>query len=327
MHLSIRSTGREDDGLSLCAIVHNEMYFLPAFLAHYRRIGVRRFVILDDASTDGTADFLALQPDCLVLEAPVRFFETVDGRRAVYAWRQEMMDRFCRDRWAIFADADEFLVPPPGETVASVIARLEAEGGDSIGGVMVEPYPASVAELTSEAPFDPEGPWYFDAVPHALRLPGVTKPLWIYRGARARLFAENGIRPGATKRRRLAGRLGIERFLKANNIGKIPLMRWRAGTRWEGAHRIVPGPSSPDMLAILHFKFTSDLGRKIAYALATGGYSDGSRQYRQLGELIGAMRARDRSLLGRSSEPVSAAGLYRAGLGRWRRLGAAGGAR
>ena len=41
---------------TVCAIVHDEMFFLPAFLAHYRRLGADRFVILDDASTDGTAD-------------------------------------------------------------------------------------------------------------------------------------------------------------------------------------------------------------------------------------------------------------------------------
>ena len=30
----------------------------------------------------------------------------------------------------------------------------------------------------------------------------------------------------------------------------------------------------------MHFKFTADLGRKIEYALETGGYNQGSRSYR-----------------------------------------------
>ncbi|TPE52663.1 glycosyltransferase family 2 protein [Amaricoccus solimangrovi] len=317
--LTIRGRSLEDSpGLSLCAIVHDEMFFLPAFLEHYRRLGVARFVILDDASTDGTADFLAEQEDCMVVTSPVRYFEDVGGHRAVHAWRQELMDRFCRDRWAIFADADEFLVPPPGHTLAGVIAGLEAKGSDAIGGIMIDVYPATVGEILADRPFDPDGPWFFDAAPHLLSLPGVTKPVWIYRGARARLFAENGARPNRDAGRMLAAKLGLERFVKANNLGKVPLARWRAGTRWDGSHRIAPAPSTRDMLAILHFKFTADLGRKIGYALETGGYSGGSRQYRQLAELLGEMRERGRGFLGPRSAPVSPEALYRPGLGRWR---------
>ena len=41
---------------TVCAIVHDEMFFLEAFLAHYRRLGADRFIILDDCSTDGTIE-------------------------------------------------------------------------------------------------------------------------------------------------------------------------------------------------------------------------------------------------------------------------------
>ena len=46
----------------------------------------------------------------------------------------------------------------------------------------------------------------------------------------------------------------------------------------------------------MHFKFTADLGRKIEYALATGGYNQGSRSYRLYATLIERMRARDGGL-------------------------------
>ena len=49
---------------------------------------------------------------------------------------------------------------------------------------------------------------------------------------------------------------------------------------------------------MMHFKFTADLGRKIEYALATGGYNQGSRSYRLYATLIERMRARDGSFLG-----------------------------
>ena len=46
----------------------------------------------------------------------------------------------------------------------------------------------------------------------------------------------------------------------------------------------------------MHFKFTADLGRKIEYALSTGGYNQGSRSYRLYATLIERMRVRDARL-------------------------------
>jgi hypothetical protein len=54
---------------------------------------------------------------------------------------------------------------------------------------------------------------------------------------------------------------------------------------------------------MMHFKFTADLGRKIEYALATGGYNQGSRSYRLYATLIERMM-RD-SGGGRFLAPVS----------------------
>lgn len=50
----------------LTGILHNEMHFLPAFLPHYRKLGVDRFFFIDDRSDDGTLEFLALQDDVVV---------------------------------------------------------------------------------------------------------------------------------------------------------------------------------------------------------------------------------------------------------------------
>jgi hypothetical protein len=41
--------------------VRNEILRLPQTLAHYRKIGVARFFIVDNGSTDGTREILAAQ--------------------------------------------------------------------------------------------------------------------------------------------------------------------------------------------------------------------------------------------------------------------------
>lgn len=318
MRLEVRSRSLPPGKLTLCTVVHDEMFFLPEFFRYYRALGVDRFIVLDDASTDGTSDFLASQPDCMVLQSDVRFFDRIDGARAVYAWRQTMMDRYCRDAWAIVADADEFLALPAGETIAGVIARLEAQGSDSIWGVMVDLYPATLAELTDGRAFRVDDAWYFDRGRHLWVRPGRRKPVTLYRGSRARLLAAGPPEPDLGLGKRLLIRAGLGGYVKRHVIYKAPLVRWTAGHRFLGHHQVAPPPRAADVLAILHFKFTADLGRKVAYALETGGYADGSRSYDELARLLADMQVRGAGFLGRRSQRMTEpADLYRAGVGRW----------
>ena len=49
------------------------MYFLPAFLDHYRHIGIEQFIFLDDQSDDGTNDYLLEQRDIVILKMDYRY--------------------------------------------------------------------------------------------------------------------------------------------------------------------------------------------------------------------------------------------------------------
>ena len=59
------------------------------------------------------------------------------------------------------------------------------------------------------------------------------------------------------------------------------------------------------MVAILHFKFTADLGRKIEYALTSGGYNQGSRSYRLYATLIERMMQGGASFRAKASREYS----------------------
>lgn len=306
-------------GLTVCSVVHDEMYFLPEFLRHYRALGADRFLFLDDASGDGTADFLAAQPDCMVLRSSARYFDRIGGERAIYAWRKAMLDRFCDRQWAVVADADEFVVPPPGLNLPDVAASLQRRGASAVWGVMLDVYPRDIADLFRAGPFRLDDAWFFDARRHMIARPGRKKPVTLYRGSRARLMGAAGlIPPGAGRLKRALVQLGLGAHVKVNVIHKAPLVRWDAGHRFVGSHQIEPFPATADILPILHFKFTPDLGRKIDYALETGGYVDGSRQYDALAALIARMRARGSGFLGRRSQPVGdGAALYASAAAVW----------
>lgn len=296
---------------TVCAIVHDEMYFLPAFLAYYRGLGADRFVILDDRSTDGTLEYLGQQPDVMVVESDLRYFEQVAydpvaragllETRAVRLWRDQLMNAFCDGQWAVMVDPDEFLALPDGLSLPGLTARLEAEGAEAVWGAMVDMYPGGIGDITGPGAgatgpggFDLGAGWHFDARPHIdpARLretPAV--PRTVYPGSVSRLFATWGVLEQGSILRRIRRRISGYRYQGASMIHKTPLVRWRAGDRFLNCHVTTKPVSPAHALAIMHFKFTADLGRKIEYALKSGGYNQGSRSYRLYAALIERMIA------------------------------------
>ena len=59
----VRSSGRPGAGLRLFSMMRNERDLLPLFLDHYRKLGIARFVIVDNDSSDGSHEWLIDQPD------------------------------------------------------------------------------------------------------------------------------------------------------------------------------------------------------------------------------------------------------------------------
>lgn len=326
--LAVRSNPQLAEGrhaATVCAIVHDEMYFLPAFLAYYRGLGADRFVILDDRSTDGTAEYLAGQPDVMVVESPIRYFEEVTygaeeqagilETRAVRLWRDQMMTGFCDDQWAVMVDPDEFVVLPDGLSLPAFAARLEAEGASAVWGAMIDMYPRAIGDITGPgaAPtgpgaFDLAGPWFFDARPHIdpgqlIQSPAI--PRTVYPGSVSRLFARWRLLEQGSLLRQIRRRISGYRYQGASMIHKTPLVRWHAGDRFLNCH-VTSKPVSPThVIAILHFKFTADLGRKIEYALSSGGYNQGSRSYRLYASLIDKMIQANANFIDKSSRQYS----------------------
>lgn len=314
--LSIRTNPGLAEGrhaATVCAIVHDEMYFLPAFLAYYRGLGADRFIILDDRSGDGTAEYLGQQSDVMVVESPIRYSEIVEydpatraqvlETRAVRLWRDQMLEGFCTGQWAAMVDPDEFLVLPDGLSLPAFAARLEAEGADAVWGAMIDMYPAAIGDITGPGAgrtgpggFDPagsgSGPWYFDARPHIdpgqlVQSPAI--PRTVYPGSVSRLFATWGVLEQGSLIRRIRRRISGYRYQGASMIHKTPFLRWQGGDRFLNCHVTTKPVSASHAVAILHFKFTADLGRKIEYALTSGSYNQGSRSYRLYSTLIERM--------------------------------------
>ncbi len=138
------------DDLALVCTVRNSASYLPAFLDHYRRLGVTRFVFVDDRSDDGTAELLAAQADVDLFTSNVTYGAAVYGR----VWRDALFTRYGRGRWYLNVDADEFLVFPDSETrsLQSFIADLQDAGLKRCLAPMLDLYPDGPLR---EAVYDP----------------------------------------------------------------------------------------------------------------------------------------------------------------------------
>ena len=125
-----------DGDISCVVLVHNEINILPQFFAHYRAFGPIRFLVIDDSSTDGSSDFLAMQPDVTVFTPQPGSTYQMHKKQ----WRSELLDRFAVGQWCLAPDADEHLVWRDAErrSFCKLIADLESEHAEGMAASMVD---------------------------------------------------------------------------------------------------------------------------------------------------------------------------------------------
>ncbi|MDP2618988.1 MAG: glycosyltransferase family 2 protein [Hyphomicrobiales bacterium] len=237
------------DDLPLIVITHNDIKLIRSFIAHYRHLGVTRFLCVDDVSDDGTREFLSGQADVDLYTSNVRYKTAWRGR----LWRQMLVARYGGNRWYMFVDPDEFLVYSGYETVAlpSLIEALAQRGVLHFPAPMLDMYPPG---RVGEADYDGGGdepPWtvadLFDATGYTLR--GDERSWKIEGGVRHRVFGSRV------------------------QLIKYPLVYWGAMTNLnKNVH--TPAPYwrnyAPLLGTLLHFKFFGDYWTQFKSTVANG---------------------------------------------------------
>lgn len=124
----------------LCfATVRNEGLRLPYFLAHYRAMGVRHFLFVDNLSDDGSPAWLAREPDVSLWQTDESYRESRFGMD----WMNRLLAVHGSGHWCLVLDADELLVYPDCEAreLAELTRWLEARGAESLAAMMLDIYP------------------------------------------------------------------------------------------------------------------------------------------------------------------------------------------
>jgi hypothetical protein len=306
-----------DAPVSAFAVVKNEQFYIRSFLDHHRRLGVEQFVIIDDRSSDGTAEFLAAQPDVVLLESPHSYGEEIvlagpSGERrlrAGIAFKTLIPRRFLAGRYAICLDADEYLVLPPDiDSLPQLVDLLARHDVVSVAASLVDFFPATLAEMQQPREF-PTGPamlgghGWFDAVPLLDWLPGKPGPQQVNDNASTRLFRKHRVK--AVPKAMLGAPAWLNRWLPYQypytSVSKMPIVRWDEGVEYMNSHKTNVAPSDRVLVGLAHVKFTYDLARRTEYALRSKAYVRSSRKYQWYEDLLDSMRRNDPSFLGPNS--------------------------
>jgi Glycosyl transferase family 2 len=280
--VSDRTRGLRLNPILLFATVRNEHVRLPYFLEYYRRIGVDHFLIIDNGSDDGTADFLAAQPDVSVWSAVAGYKQARFGMD----WLMHLLHRYGSGNWCLTVDVDEFLVYPFCETrpLRALTDWLDGAGVHAFPAMMLDMYPKGAMHAqpyrAGQNPF--EIAQYFDSGNYSIRRNWPYQNLWIQGGPRARLFF--GDQPK-----------------KAPAVNKIPLVRWdRTYAYVSSTHMMLPrglnlayeaaGGEKPSG-CLLHAKFLDTFALKAEEELRRGQHYAESHEYRAYRE--GVEKERD----------------------------------
>jgi glycosyltransferase involved in cell wall biosynthesis len=202
--------------------VRNEMLRLPYFLDHHRKLGIDHFLIVDNASDDGTGDWLARQPDVSLWSTPHSYRLSRFG----VDWLTWLQIRFAHGHWCLTLDADELFIYPYWETrdLRALTDWLDDQGQRSFAAMMLDMYPEGALSdahyCAGQNPTDVLA--WFDAGNYGITRQEPLGNLWIQGGVRARVFFGDDPR-------------------KAPTLNKTPLVKWhRSYTYVNSTHQILP---------------------------------------------------------------------------------------
>src|ERR687889_67887 len=128
----------EPDELVVVCLVRDGRPYVKSFVEHYRSLGAKHQVFLDNGSTDGTVEALKKYDNTTVLRSKLPFKEYK------FLMRQYLIDRFGKKyRWCLCVDIDELFDYPYSDVVGldSFLGYLSSNSYTAVAAQMLDMFP------------------------------------------------------------------------------------------------------------------------------------------------------------------------------------------
>ncbi len=226
----------QQSNIVLIAALRNERPLLPAFFDHYRKMGIKSFILVDNDSDDGSTEWLMQQKDVVLFHTKVSYKQSCYGIQ----WINTLKNHYFAQQWCLYVDIDEFLVIEPSyqQSLSSLLYEMDALGEEAMAGFMVDMFSENLGQASRyKAGSNPLSlASYFDddyTVVPSPRPPFVS----IFGGFRRRFFWRESM---------------------GNPLVKTPLVKGERMDFLSSSHTVSPGKIRKANCVLMHFKFLGD---------------------------------------------------------------------
>jgi glycosyltransferase involved in cell wall biosynthesis/tetratricopeptide (TPR) repeat protein len=249
-----------------CLVVRNEAMRLPYLLSYYRQKGIDQFLIVDNASTDKTQEYLLAQSDVALWQGN-RPFNTVNFGSA---WFELLLRKYGINHWCLTIDADEILYYPSCETrsIRELCADLDRQYKRVFTTILLDMYSDQPIQATHYEP----GQNFLDVCPYFDR-----------QFFHQETIATDGEFPG---QKRYVGGMR-ERVFGAKGdyyLNKAPLLKYQPDIVLTGGQHFVgiaDDQIAEETGALLHFKYFSSFQDYVSKEVERKQHHLGAFQYQE----------------------------------------------
>ena len=229
----------KDSEIISFSCVRNEILRLPYFLEYHRKLGVDRFIFIDNASTDGTKEYLLSQHDSNVFYTKASYASSKCG----IDWLNQLLSEYGSNHWILTLEPDELLVYPLCERVnlPKLTKYLDATGAQAMKTLLIDMYSDKAIKDTCYKAGESFLKYcrYFDRNSYSQL---DEDNIATIGGPRARLFWE-----------------GYNREKPSPYLVNVPLIKWRHDLNYVSGTHFMSDVKLAALTGVKqHFKFFSD---------------------------------------------------------------------
>ena len=93
-----------NNSIILISVIKNENLLLEYFIKYYFNIGITHFIFIDNNSSDESVKFLLDNSNNMMV-----FKTTESFKDNKVKWIDNILDKYCKNKWVVIADADELI--------------------------------------------------------------------------------------------------------------------------------------------------------------------------------------------------------------------------